>query len=192
MLKPLDLGSWLEVLSVPDIEVYSDYPYDGTADEHETTTISRRYVRHYYDNGQSFSEQQYEDGYAASGLVPQGNPSGYSTVEKVKIGAVISTLEKGPIEALWQLGGQDSTTRGDVVIWGHFYASSHDVVWGSENNPEVFVKIWFDAGGRVDVNFFHVSVPEIEAFSDLGDDGEYEQMGTTVMDNRYIRHEYWR
>ena len=54
-----------------------------------------------------------------------------------------------------------------------------------------FVKIWFDVSGRVDVNFFHVSVPDIEGYSDLPSDGTYDQQGTTIMDNRYIRHEYW-
>ena len=36
---------------------------------------------------------------------------------------------------------------------GHFYASPSDVTWGSSNNPDLFVKIWFDVSGRVDVNF---------------------------------------
>jgi len=78
------------------------------------------------------------------------------------------------------------------VVWGHFYASPSDVTWGSENNPDLFVKIWFDVSGRVDVNFFHVSVPDIEGYSALPSDGIYDQKGTTIMDNRYIRHEYWR
>jgi hypothetical protein len=64
------------------------------------------------------------------------------------------------------------------------------VTWGSSNNPDLFVKIWFDVGGRVDVNFFHVSVPDIEVYSDLPDDGAYNSQGTTIMDNRYIRHEF--
>ena len=54
------------------------------------------------------------------------------------------------------------------------------------------MKIWFDVSGRTDVNFFHVSVPDIEGYSDLPNEGAYDQKGTTIMDNRYIRHEYWR
>ena len=73
-----------------------------------------------------------------------------------------------------------------------FYASPNDVTWGSENNPDLFMKIWFDVSGRVDVNFFHVSVPDIEVYSDLPDESNYDQKGTTIMDNRYIRHEYLR
>ena len=179
-------------VSVPDIEVYSDYPYDGTPDEQGTTTMSRRYIRQYYENGQSYSEENYEDGNPPSGYSPVGNPSGYSTINNLRIGSIINTVEKGPIDAVWRFGGQDNTSRGDQVVWGHFYASPSDVTWGSQDNPDLFVKIWFDVSGRVDVNFFHVSVPDIEVCSDFPDDGTYDQRGTTIMDNRYIRHEYWR
>ena len=105
---------------------------------------------------------------------------------------MINTVEKGRIDGVWRLGGQDTTVRGDQVVWGLFHASPSDVAWGSSNNPDLFVKIWFDLSGRVDVNYFHVSVPDIEVYSDLPDDGIYDQKGTTIMDNRYIRHEYWR
>ena len=177
-------------VSVPDIEVYSDYPYDGMPDEHGITTMSRRYIRQYYENGQSHSDENYEDGNPPAGYSPAGNPFGYSTINDLMIGSIINTVEKGPIDAVWRLGGQDTTSRGDQVVWGHFYASPTDVTWGSENNPDLFVKIWFDVSGRVDVNYFHVSVPDIEVYSDLPDEGAYDQQGTTIMDNRYIRHEY--
>ena len=179
-------------VSVPDIVVYSDYPYDGTPDAQGTTTMSRRYIRQYYENGRCHSEENYEDGLPASGYSPANNPSGYSTINDLRIGSMINTVEKGLIEAVWRFGGQDTTARGDQVVWGHFYASPSDVTWGSQDNPDLFVKIWFDVSGRVDVNFFHVSVPDIEVYSDLPYDGTYDQKGTTIMDDRYIRQEYWR
>jgi photosystem II stability/assembly factor-like uncharacterized protein len=191
-----DVGGRVDVnyfhVSVPDIEVYSDYPYDGTSDEQGTTTMDRRYIRQYYENGQSNSDENYEDGNPPAGYFPAGNPSGYSTINDLRIGSMINTVEKGPIDAIWRLGGQDTTSRGDEVVWGHFYASPNDVTWGSSNNPDLFMKIWFDVSGRVDVNFFHVSVPDIEVYSDLPNDNTYDQQGTTIMNNRYIRHEYWR
>lgn len=179
-------------VSVPDIEVYSDYPYDGIPDEQGITTMSRRYIRQYYENGQCYSEDKCEDGNPPLGYTAIGNPSGYSTINDLRIGSMINTVEKGPVDAVWRSGGQDTTARGDQVVWGHFYASPSDVTWGSQDNPDLFVKIWFDVSGRVDVNYFHVSVPDIEVYSDLPDDGIYDQKGTTIMDNRYIRHEYWR
>jgi len=117
---------------------------------------------------------------------------GYLVTSDLWIKAVINTVEKGPIEAVWQKGGEDTTSRGDTVIWGHFYASPFDVTWGSQNNPDLYVKIWFDVSGRIDVNFFHVSVPDIEVYSDYPYDGTWDQHGTTTMANRYVRHEYWR
>ncbi len=189
-----DHGGRLDVnffhVSVPDIIVYSEYPYDGTSDEEGATTMARRYIRHYYENAQSFSSEQNEDGSPPSGYSPANNPTGTSTINNLRIGAMINTVEKGSVEAVWQLGGQGSTPRGDEVVWGHIYANPSDVTWGDMNNPDLFVKIWFDAGGRVDVNFFHVSVPDIEVYSALPDDGSYDQMGTSIMDNRYVRHEY--
>jgi hypothetical protein len=189
-----DAGGRVDVnffhVSVPDIAVYSDYVYDGNVNEQGVTTLSRRYIRQYYENGQSQSEENFEDGTPPGGYSQTGNPTGYSTINNLRIGSIINTEEKGAIDAVWQLGGQDTTTRGDEVLWGHFYASPTDVTWGSQNNPDLFVKIWFDAGGRIDVNFFHVSVPDIEVYSDYPDDGNYDTKGTTTMDNRYIRQEY--
>jgi hypothetical protein len=109
------------------------------------------------------------------------------------IRAVIETEERGPIEAVWRLEGQAITDRGDEVIRGFFYASPDDVVWGNMENSEVEVKIWFDASGRLDVNFFHASVPDIEVYSSYPVDleyGWYDQKGTMTMSTRYIRQYY--
>ncbi|EDN72808.1 NHL repeat protein [Beggiatoa sp. SS] len=83
--------------------------------------------------------------------------------------ATINTEERGPIEAVWRLGGDAKTFRGDRVIWGYFHASPSDVGWGSSDHPDAFVKIWYDVSGRVDVNFFHVSVPDIEVISSINE-----------------------
>ena len=125
--------------------------------------------------------------YATGGATGNGD----MVTQDLCIRAVIDSVEKGPIEAVWKKGGEESTSRGDRVIWGHFYANPSDVTWGSSNNPDLFVKIWFDVSGRIDVNYFHVSVPDIEVYSDYPYDGTYDQQGTTTMNNRYIRHEYW-
>lgn len=190
----LDAGGRIDVnyfhVSVPDIIVYSDYPYDETADQQGTTTIDRRYIRQYYENGSSYSEDTYEDGNPPDGYSPAGSPAGNMTLDNLKIGSIINTVEKGAIDALWRLGSQGTTSRGDQVMWGLFYASPDDVTWGSRDNPDLFVKIWKDVSGRLDVNFFHVSVPDIEVYSDFPTDGGYDKKGTAIMDNRYIRHEY--
>ncbi len=113
---------------------------------------------------------------------------GHLVTPDLWIRAVIHTEEKGPIDAVWREGGRENTSRGDTVLWGHFHASPDDVTWGSGNNPDLFVKIWFDVGGRVDVNFFHVSVPDIEVLSDHPFDGVPDEHGVTTLSRRYIRH----
>ncbi|MDM8551193.1 PKD domain-containing protein [Desulfobacterales bacterium HSG2] len=181
-------------VSVPEIEVWSDYPYDGTPDEHGTTTTKLRYIRQYYEVGQSYSEgvEEYDETGEFKGYPPSNNPSGYSVINDLRIGSVISTEEKGGIDGVWYKGGEGTMSDGNQVAWGHFYASPDDVSWGSRNNPDLFVKLWFDASGRIDANFFHVSVPNIEIYSDFPDDGYYEKKGTTTMEGRYIRNVHWR
>jgi len=189
-----DHGGRLDVnffhVSVPDIEVFSAYPYEDTEDLKGMTTMTNRYIRQWYEGEQKGMDVSEEDGLPASDDVPSANPTGYAATNTLRIGTMINTEEKGAVEALWRRGGRATTERGDQVFWGHFYANPDDVAWGNENNPDLFVKVWFDAGGRVDVNYFHVSVPDIEVCSALPDQGTYSKKGTTLMSDRYIRHGY--
>lgn len=114
---------------------------------------------------------------------------GIPVTENLWIKAVINTVEKGPLEAIWKSGNDSPTVRGDRVIWGYFYASPTDVAWGNENNPEAFVKIWYDVNGRIDVNFFHVSAPDIEVYSSLKESIN-AGVNTLNQSSRYARHSY--
>ncbi len=115
---------------------------------------------------------------------------GYHVTPDLWIKAVIKTEEKGDIEAVWKAGGREKTEGGDEVVYGHFYASPDAVNWGSASNPDIFVKIWFDRGGRIDVNFFHVSVPEITVHSAYPHTGTPHKTDTLTIEARYIRHGY--
>ncbi len=176
-------------VSVPDIEVFSEYK--GTSQQGRTT-LTVRYIRQWYLGDEKGMETREEDGVAATGYSQTGNPSGYSTINGLKIGTSINIENAGLIDAMWRKGGGEITADGHEVLWGHFYADPSVVGWGSENNPDLFVKIWFDAGGRIDVNFFHVSVPEIEVYSEYPEGDGYDETGTAIMADRYLRHEYWR
>ncbi len=178
-------------VSVPNIDVFSIHNKEDKETRRQgTVTLEKRYIRQWYKDGGGGMDEQNEDGNPPENDSPTGIPTGYSTINDLRIGAVIHTEGKGIIEAKWHKGGEDLTEGGHQVLWGHFYADPSDVNWGSEQNPDLFVKVWFDANGRVDVNFFHVSVPNIEGWSALPDDGAYHQKGTTTLDNRYIRQEY--
>jgi len=53
------------------------------------------------------------------------------------------------------------TQGGDGVEWSYFYVDENQTTWGSPNNPDLYIKVWLDRSGRIDVNCFHVSVPDI-------------------------------
>lgn len=184
-------------VSVPDIDVYSDFFSDDTPEQKGTTTLSTRYIRQYYnDYDRPYGyvdgmDENTEDG--ISGYVANGNPDGFVIEDLgIRIGAIIRSIEKGEIDALWRQGGVSTTTGGHQVAWGIFYADPYIVNWGSEQNPDMFVKIWFDATGRVDVNFFHVSVPDIEVYSDFPNDRAYDREGCATITDRYVRYVYYR
>jgi hypothetical protein len=187
-------------VSVPEIRVWSSYPYkDGLRNVNQTiATLSSRHVGHFYYYspeqqcyfGNAFS--QFEDGRPPAGDAPRGAPSGYELTDGLRIGAVIKTEDKGPIDGIWNKGGEGTTQRGDTVLWGHFYADPAVMNWGSTNNPDLFVKAWYDISGAVFLDFFHVSVPDIEVFSEMPTNHSYDNKGTTTLGNRFIEHRYQR
>ncbi|MBE9546774.1 MAG: hypothetical protein IMF10_04650, partial [Proteobacteria bacterium] len=154
--RPVEIGDNLTRVD------FSEFFDDPLSIRHYLPTFNYDPYTGEYKGVSSFPDKTF------SGILPDGLPpgidfasiNGYMVTSDLWIRAVINTEEKGPIEAVWQKGGEDTTSRGDRVIWGHFYASPSDVTWGSQDNPDLFVKIWFDVSGRVDVNYFHVSVPE--------------------------------
>jgi hypothetical protein len=111
-------------VSDKDVEVYSDYPYDGTPDEQGTLTGDERWTFHTYNpDGSHDSYVQVEDGNS-----PAGYPGGYPQIGGLVIGAMINTVEVGSIEAAWHQDGH--TTKSDYeVLWGYFYRTT-----GSELN----------------------------------------------------------
>lgn len=191
--------------SVPDIWVYSNYPASETYTLNGILTTDQRYVQHLYStsdvnkNFRPYSKfySHYENA-SQKKITSDKNPSGHLVLDDLTIAAVIYTEPTGrwgetvPIEASWRLGGTSTTERGDRVLWGFFYADPRDVTWGSRENPDLFVKVWFDQSGRVDVNYFHVSVPDIDVFSAMPKNGGYSQVSKTVeyFAERYIRHEF--
>lgn len=186
-------------VSVPQIRVWSSYPENKIWERIErssTATLSARHIGHfYYYRPETMdylfqSRDQFENGFPSAGDAPAGNPSGYELMDDLHIGAVINTEDKGPIEGIWHLGGQATTLRGDQVLWGYFYADPNLMSWGSTENPDLFVKVWYDITGYVFLDFFHVSVPDIEVFSELPITNNYDNQGTTILDNRFIEHRY--
>jgi predicted AlkP superfamily pyrophosphatase or phosphodiesterase len=122
-----------------------------------------------------------------SAVQPVSVNGGYMVTPELWLKAVIHTQEKGMVNAVWKQGGQDVTSTGDTAVWGYFYANPSDVEWGRQNNAEMVVKVWFDHSGRVDVNYSHVSLPNIEVYADYKYDGTPDIQGTASTSKRYIR-----
>ncbi|MCD4722678.1 MAG: PQQ-binding-like beta-propeller repeat protein [Desulfobacula sp.] len=181
-------------VSVPNIDVFTDFSNNGRYDEQDLTIMAdRRYIRHYLMEGKTDSDDNFEDGNCAYAY-KIGCQYNHLDVEPVynevtpdlNIAAIIDTIEIGPSHAIWKFGGSNITDRGDTVIWGYFYANPLDVSWGTSQNPDIFVKIWFDVGGSLYVNFFHVSVPDINIYMTYPGIG-YGLKATTYTFNRYLR-----
>jgi hypothetical protein len=195
--------SYLHV-SVPEISVFSRFnphsSWQETLNLKNTTDLDHRYAGHYYFyldrmNGYEWgynpvSESQLEDGASPSGQVISTAPPGVNLIHNLRIGAVIKTADKGDLRASWKPGGQGLTARGDTVLWGYFYADPAVMSWGSTQNPDLFVKIWFDVSGPVYVDYYHASVPDICVYSDLPSEGPFNDSGITLLKNRLVEHRY--
>ncbi|ALG67089.1 hypothetical protein [Beggiatoa leptomitoformis] len=119
--------------------------------------------------------------------------SGQELFAVATIRTVEGETQSREIRTVWRKGGEEQTSGGDRVIWGFFYANPEDVSWGSFNNPDVYLKVWIDRSGRVDVNFFHVSVPDIFVATGFAKNGAPtsafgELQSTVTLNSRYVRH----
>jgi len=93
------------------------------------------------------------------------------------------------VDTVWRYGGASEDGK---AVWGFFYVDPLHVWWGSYNNPELYVKIWFDPSGRIDVNYFHVSYDNILVRTGVAydDSGGWigDVKGTATRDQRFVQH----
>lgn len=94
------------------------------------------------------------------------------------------------VDTIWRYGG---TSEDGKAVWGFFYVDPRHLWWGSYNNPELYVKIWFDPSGRIDVNYFHVSYDDILIRTGVSYDktnstwvGDIKS--TATRDKRFVQH----
>jgi len=186
----LDVGGRLDInyfhVSVPNINVSS--VRDRSELLVDTVTTDTRYIRHYFEADISSGRDIKSTG---NNVISQTNPFSIDKTN-VFVWATIRTVEKGNIVAIYKFRGSATSNRGDRVFWGYYHADPKDVSWGNVNNPEIFVKVWYDITGRIDVNFFHVSVPDIEVCSSINNTitATTKKCSNLNLDTRYVRHEY--
>ena len=96
---------------------------------------------------------------------------GYNVTADLWAKAVLKPTS-GDVTLVWQMVGAAITPSGAQVISGYFYADPADFAYGSQYNPEVFVKIYIDPGGWCNIAFNHVTVDNVEVSSALHYDSD--------------------
>lgn len=114
---------------------------------------------------------------------------GYNVTSELWAKAVLQT-PSGPIYLIWREVGADTTPSGASVVSGYFYACPDDFAYGSEYNPEVFVKIYIDPSGWANIAFNHVTVDPVDISSAHNYSGSANQSGTITTSSRLAEHQY--
>lgn len=90
----------------------------------------------------------------------------------------------------WKEVGADNTPTGARVVSGYFYADPAEFAYGSEYNPELFVKIYIDPNGWANIAGNHVTVDNVDVSSSHNYSGTQDQIGTASLGNRLVEHQY--
>jgi hypothetical protein len=114
---------------------------------------------------------------------------GYNVTSELWAKAVLEPAT-GPVTLVWKQVGADSTPSGATVISGYFYADPADFTYGSQYNPEVFVKIYIAENGWCNMAFNHVTVDNVTVYSAHNYTGTANQAGTLTLANRLAEHGY--
>ena len=97
-----------------------------------------------------------------------------------------------PVVLKWKMIGTDITESGDQVVSGYFYADADDFAFGSEYNPELFVKIYIATNGWCNIVFNHVTVDPVSIDSEhiASDSSVLAKSGTVTLSKRLLEHQY--
>ena len=114
---------------------------------------------------------------------------GYTIISSLWAKAVLKTAT-GNFTLIWQATGNDMTPSGDQVVSGYFYADPKDFAYGSQYNPEAFVKVYVASNGWANIAFNHVTVDEIDVLSANNFTGQADQSGVADLNNRLVEHQY--
>ena len=126
--------------------------------------------------------------YPLAGIAVQDG--GYNAGEGFWIKAVLKTPSKA-VTLVWQEVGKDTSLSGDKVISGYFYADPYDFQYGSQSNPEVFVKIYKRfLDGWTNIAFNHVTVDNVDVYSANSYNGYADQSSVISLSKRLAEHSY--
>jgi hypothetical protein len=171
-------------VTVDNVTVYSAHKYAGAAQKTGTVTLEKRLVEHQY-NGVVIENLPKGEGVLAPGSID----SGYVMTSGLWAKAILQP-SIGSVTLIWKQAGFDITPSGDKVVSGYFYADPGDFAYGSEFNPEVFVKIYIAKNGWCNIAFNHVTVDNVSIYSAHNYVGSVNQSGTASFTNRLVEVQY--
>ena len=171
-------------VTVDPVTVSSAHQYGGTANQTGSATMGSRLVQHEYNGVAIDTSLQSSGGQSASADGP-----GYTLGSDLWSKAVLQ-VEGNPVTLIWKEVGTDTTPRGAKVISGYFYADPAAFAYGSQYNPEVFVKVYIDPSGWTNMAFNHVTVDPVAIDSAHQYAGAADQSGTVTLSGRLLEHSY--
>jgi len=171
-------------VTVDNVTVYSAHTYAGAAQQTGTATLGKRLVEHQYNRVAIQNTPQ-----ANGTLAPASINSGYTLTSGLWAKAILQP-SIGPVTLIWKEIGSDITPSGDKVVSGYFYAAPGDFAYGSEFNPEVFVKVYIAKSGWCNIAFNHVTVDNVSLYSAHNYAGTANQSGTASLANRLVEATY--
>jgi hypothetical protein len=184
----IDPSGWCNIafnhVTVDEVAVYSAHHYAGVSQKSGVVTLTDRLVEHQYD-GVAIQNTAQGNGKIA----PNSTDGGYALTSGLWGKAVLQP-SIGPVTLIWKEVGTDFTPSGDKVVSGYFYADPGDFAYGSEFNPEVFVKIYIAKNGWCNIAFNHVTVDDVGISSAHHYAGTASLSGTASLTSRLLEHQY--
>ena len=171
-------------VTVDPVSVYSAHRYAGTADQSGSASVQGRLVQHEY-TGVAIDTTKQSSGATSAAA----SASGYTLGSNLWSKAVLQ-VTNNPVTLIWKEVGTDTTPAGAKVISGYFYADPADFAYGSQFNPEVFVKVYIDPTGWTNMAFNHVTVDPVSIDSAHQYGGASQQSGSATLNSRLLQHEY--
>jgi hypothetical protein len=171
-------------VTVDDVTVSSAHHYGGAAQQTATAKLTNRLVQHQYDGVEIQNIPQ------ADGTLPPSDIDAGYTLSSGLWGKAVLQPSIGPVTLIWKEVGADTTPSGDKVVSGYFYADPADFAYGSEFNPEVFVKIYIAKSGWCNIAFNHVTVDNVSISSAHNYAGSANQSGIAGVNSRLVEDQY--
>ncbi|MDB4303397.1 LamG domain-containing protein [Desulfosarcina sp.] len=171
-------------VTVDDVMVYSAHNYAGAPTQTSLTSLTNRLEEHQYNTVALDNSLQSSGG---GSLTSSSN--GYFLTSELWAKTILQPTS-GPVNLIWKEVGSDTTPSGDRVISGYFYASPDEFPYGSQYNPEAFVKIYIASNGWTNIAFNHVSVDGVDISSAQNFSGAADQSGIATLNDRLLEHQY--